>query len=205
MIGHRNLCEPAWQTRRASRDRRGQTAAHGGAGAMHETRAPGIRPDSTLQISLAKIDIPTPGSLPTSHVPHRTWTTSPPEVGASSTTQRHSADARGPCARGPCIGHKPGQHDGHHPATWTIGRAGADHSRNFQRHDTSGHQTVRGPRNAIPHPTTCVTKSFPTRTLLAHALLTQGYLVHCFLLHFRCLLNHGILIANAYCFSLHCT
>jgi hypothetical protein len=33
---------------------------------------------------------------------------------------------------------------------------------------------VRGPRNAIPHPSTCVTKSFPTQTLLAHALLTQG-------------------------------
>ena len=54
---------------------------------MHETRAPGIRPDSTLQISLAKIDIPTPGSLPTSHVPHRTWTASPPEVGANSSVR----------------------------------------------------------------------------------------------------------------------
>ena len=141
---------------------------------MHETRAPGIRPDSTLQISLAKIDIPTPGSLPTSHVPHRTWTASPPEVGASSNTQRHSADTRGPCATGPCIGHTSGQHDGHHPGTWTIGRAGTDRSRNFQRHDTSGHQAGRGPRNAIPHPSTCVTKSFPTQTLLAHALLTQA-------------------------------
>ena len=75
----------------------------------------------------------------------------------------------------------------------------------FQRHDTSGHQAVLGPRNAIPHPSTCVTKSFPTQTLLAHALLTQGCLVHCLLLHFKGLLNHGILITNAHWFALHCT
>ena len=64
------------------------------------------------------------------------------------------------------------------------------------RHEeATGRQTVRGQRNAMPHTRTCVTKSFPTRTLLVHVFLTQGWLAHCLFLHFRCLLLliHGAL------------
>ena len=67
-------------------------------------------------------------------------------------------------------------------------------------------QAVRGQRNATPHTRTCVTKSFPTRTLLVHVLLTQGWLAHCLFLHFRCLLLliHSALLLStlhtiAYC------
>ena len=121
-IGHRDHCEPAWQTRRGIRGRPGQTAAHSGAGAMHETRATGIRQDSTLHISLKKNRHSDTGIAANQRCETPNCTSSPPEGRASSTTHRNSADARGPCASGPCTGHKSGQHDGHHPVKWTIGQ-----------------------------------------------------------------------------------
>jgi len=97
-IGHRDHCEPAWRTRRDSRGRLGQTAAHGGAGPTHETRASGIRQDSTLYISLKISDIPTPGSLRTSDARHRTARHRRRRAGRSSA---HSGTAPTQEARAP--------------------------------------------------------------------------------------------------------
>ena len=168
-IGHRDHYEPAWRTRRGSRGRLGQTTEHGGAGATHETRSSGIRQDSTLHISLKKIDIPTPGSLRTSDSRHRTARNRHRRSGRAhqKTVQRrrkrpvHRAQVRTTLWISPC---KIRRSD--NPERTAAGAC--------PPHSISGHPAVTGKRNAIPYANTCATKPLPTPTLLGHDLLAQG-------------------------------